>query len=98
MKYILSPDGISARMSIIQKLGATGLHSHILKWVQSYLTQRSQRVVVGGESSPPLPVLPGVPMQRFSVGTLAVPHLHQCINDVANLAFSSGTFLNLFFL
>ena len=33
----------------------------ILQWVKSYLTDRSQKVIVNGESSDPIHVLSGVP-------------------------------------
>ena len=42
---------------LLQKRSSTGLHQHNLVWSQSYLTHKSQRVVVSGESSPLLPVL-----------------------------------------
>ena len=38
----------------------------LLKWLESYLTHRSQRVVLNGHSSTSLPVLSGVPFLGFS--------------------------------
>ncbi len=77
---------------LLQKLSTSGLHQHVLKWIQSYLTLRSQRVTIGGESSPPLPVLSGVPQ-----GSVLGPLLFLVyIDSIASLQFSPGTDLNLF--
>ena len=46
---------------LITKLQNTGLHPHIVKWVQSYLTNRTQRVVVNGSESMSVNVVSGVP-------------------------------------
>ena len=46
---------------LITKLQNTGLHPHIVKWVQSYLTNRTQRVVVNGSESVSVNVVSGVP-------------------------------------
>jgi len=56
------------------------------------LPYRSQRVVVGGESSPLLPILSGDPQ-----GSVLGPLLFLIyINDVASLHYTPGTDLNIF--
>ena len=46
---------------LVDKLDNLGLDAHALSWITSYLTNRKQHVVVGGESSLDTPVLSGVP-------------------------------------
>ena len=46
---------------LVDKLANLGLDAHALSWITSYLTNRKQHVVVGGESSLDTPVLSGVP-------------------------------------
>ena len=46
---------------LLEKLNTYALDSHILSWLHSYLAERKQHVVVGGDSSPDSPVLSGVP-------------------------------------
>ena len=48
-----------------------GLSPHLLEWIRSYLTDRQQRVVVGGEASHVIPVLSDVP-QGFGAGSFAI--------------------------
>lgn len=45
----------------MDKLSALQLNMHLLQWINSYLANRSQTVVVGGEESSMLPVISGVP-------------------------------------
>lgn len=33
---------------LLRKLGALGIHGDLLRWIRSYLTNRSQAVVLGG--------------------------------------------------
>ena len=47
--------------SKLQKLANSGVGGNLLKWFQSYLTDRRQRVTVLGVTSKPLPVCSGVP-------------------------------------
>lgn len=49
---------------LLQKLANINIDPYILKWVQNYLTDRRQYVVVEGLSSPTLNFLSGVP-SRF---------------------------------
>jgi hypothetical protein len=46
---------------LTQKLANSGIGCNLLKWFQSYLTDRRQRVTVLGVTSKPLPVCSGVP-------------------------------------
>ena len=46
---------------LIEKLQSFGIYGNLLKWLNSYLTSRQQRVVLEGESSSWLEVISGVP-------------------------------------
>jgi hypothetical protein len=46
---------------LTQKLANSGIGGNLLKWFQSYLTDRRQRATVLGVTSKPLPVCSGVP-------------------------------------
>ena len=46
---------------LLAKLQAYGISGKILKWIESFLSNRSQRVAVKGVLSDPLPVRSGVP-------------------------------------
>ncbi|KAL0871637.1 hypothetical protein ABMA27_004163 [Loxostege sticticalis] len=46
---------------LCQKLSLYGIHGCLLRWITSYLSNRSQLVTVKGYSSSPIPVSSGVP-------------------------------------
>ena len=55
--------------SLIAKLSQLNISDFLLKRIIDYLTDRSQCAAVEGATSPPLPVLSGVP-QSFVLGPL----------------------------
>jgi hypothetical protein len=46
---------------LLKKVWAHGIYGPLLKWIENWLTDRSQRVVLGGEFSEWIAVLSGVP-------------------------------------
>ena len=49
---------------LLYKLDFYGIRGSTHKWIDSWLSERSQKVVLDGRASDPVPVLSGVPQDR----------------------------------
>ena len=78
---------------LVDKLANLGLDAHALSWITSYLTNRKQHVVVGGESSLDTPVLSGLPHAGLCAGPLL---FLVYIDDVSDVLLSDRSTLNLY--
>ena len=77
----------------LDKLIAYELGPHILSWLHSYLADRKQHVVVGGESSPVDSSVPSGVTQGSVLGPLLFLIY---IDDASSLELSEGSVLNVY--
>ena len=80
---------------LLDKLARYGLDAHTLSWITTYLTNRKQHVVVGGETSSDTPVL--FYISGVLQGSVLGPLLFLVyIDDVPESLLSDGSVLNLY--
>ena len=78
-------------LPLLQQMEKLGLNPYFLRWIRSYVSGRTQHVLVDGYSSQTLPIISSVPQ-----GSVLGPLLFICyINDVSSVTLD-GSDMNLF--
>ena len=79
---------------LIRKLHKYGVNSKVTKWIESFLTQRIQQVVVDGSKSQTAPIISGVPQGTVLGPVLFLVFINditQCIVDSTIRCFADDT-------
>jgi len=65
------------RQRLLKKLREKGINRDIVKWIENWLTDRTQKVIVNGEGSGDCDVSSGVPQGTVCTGANAVFCVHR---------------------
>ena len=79
---------------LLKKLHIYGIRGKLLKWMESYLTDRTQKVVVNGHHSNPETVISGVPQGTVLGPVLFIIYLNDlesCIKHSITSSFADDT-------
>ena len=72
---------------LIHKLNKVGVHGKLLKWLKSYLSKRSQRVLINGKFSSFIEITSGVPQGSILGPLLFLIYFNDIVDDVKNHIF-----------
>ncbi len=81
---------------LLEKLCIYGINGHVRKWIEGFLVNHSQQVLINGQSSHSSPVISGVPQRTVLCPLLflvCINDLPECVTSTAHL-FADDCFLS----